>query len=154
MISTKKFSLMAIVLTAALALTGCNQQATKKSGGDDFGPKHKVVIQVSTRDPLTQKIALNNAANLLKHYGPDNVKIEIVAYGPGLSLLTKKSKNSLRVQSLAMSDIRFSACRNTMKKIMRKKGKMPKLTQGVKIVPAGVARIMELQEKGYAYVRP
>jgi intracellular sulfur oxidation DsrE/DsrF family protein len=149
----KKFSFLAIVLMAALAVTGCNQQATKKSDSG-FGPKHKVVIQVSTRDPLTQKIALNNAVNLQKHYGPDNVKVEIVAYGPGLSLLTKKSKNSLRVQSLALSDIRFSACNNTMKKIKRKKGKMPKLTSGVKIVSAGVARIMELQEKGYSYVRP
>ena len=34
------------------------------------------------------------------------------------------------------------------------KGKMPKLAEGVGQVPAGVARILELQEQGYAYIRP
>ncbi len=115
---------------------------------------HKVVIQVSSNDPLTQKIALNNAVNLQKHYGMDNISIEIVAFGPGLGLLTKRSKQAKRVESLAMQDITFSACANTMKKITKKKGKKPALLEGVGIVPAGVARIIELQEQGYSYVRP
>ncbi len=120
----------------------------------DMEPAHKVVIQVSTDDARTQKIALNNAVNLQKEYGMDNVKIEIVAYGPGLSLLTDKSKQAKRVESLASQDIRFSACGNTMKGIKKKTGKEPQLIKGVKVVPAGVGRIMELQEQGYAYVRP
>ncbi len=120
----------------------------------DMGAKHKVVIQVSTDDPRTQKIALNNAVNLQKALGMDNVEVEIVAYGPGLSLLTKKSKQAKRVESLAMQDITFSACANTMKKVEKKKGKKPKLLNGVKVVPAGVLRIMELQEQGYSYIRP
>jgi intracellular sulfur oxidation DsrE/DsrF family protein len=116
--------------------------------------KHKMVIQVSTDDPRTQKIALNNAVNLQKLYGMDNVTIEVVAYGPGLGLLTKKSKQAKRVESLAMQDITFSACSNTMKKIAKKKGKKPVLLEGVGTVNAGVARIMELQEQGYSYLRP
>lgn len=115
---------------------------------------HKVVIQVSTNDAKVQKIALNNAVNLQKLYGMDNVQIEIVAYGPGLSLLTKKSPQSKRVSSLAQSDIRFSACMNTMGKIKRKSGHFPVLTDGVIKVKAGVARIVELEEEGYSYVRP
>ncbi len=115
---------------------------------------HKVVIQVSTDNPRTQKIALNNAVNLQKLYGIDNIKIEIVAYGPGLGLLTNKSKQAKRVKSLALQDITFSACQNTMKKVKRKTGKMPVLLEGVGQVKAGVARIMELQEQGYAYIRP
>ena len=118
------------------------------------GPEHKIVIQVSTDDPRTQKIALNNAVNMQKLYGVDNIAIEIVAYGPGLGLLTKKSGQADRVESLAMSDITFSACGNTMNKVAKKSGKMPVLLEGVGQVPAGVARIMELQEQGYAYVRP
>ncbi len=115
---------------------------------------HKVVIQVSTDDPRTQKIALNNAVNLQKLYGIDNIKIEIVAYGPGLGLLTTKSKQADRVKSLAVQEITFSACHNTMKGVKRKTGKMPVLLEGVGMVTAGVARIIELQEQGYAYVRP
>ncbi len=116
--------------------------------------KHKVVIQVSSDDPTTQKIALNNAVNVQKDLGMDNVDIEIVAYGPGLGLLTVKSEESARVKSLAMQNITFSACGNTMKKVAEKTGKEPQLTEGVKVVSAGVIRIMELQESGYSYVRP
>ncbi len=115
---------------------------------------HKVVIQVSTDDPRTQKIALNNAVNLQKLYGVDNVDVVIVAYGPGLTLLTKQNKQAQRVQSLAMQGVRFNACGNTMKKIAKKTGKKPQIVEGVKVVPAGVARIVELQEQGYAYIRP
>lgn len=118
------------------------------------GAKHKLVIQVSTDDPRTQKIALNNAVNVQKMYGLDNVDVEVVAYGPGLSILTKASKEATRVESLAMQNITFSACGNTMKKVEKKSGKKPVLVEGVRVVPAGVARIMEAQAEGYAYIRP
>jgi intracellular sulfur oxidation DsrE/DsrF family protein len=121
---------------------------------DDDGIKNKIVIQVSTDDPRTQKIALNNAVNLQKALGPDNIKIEIVAYGPGLGLLTGRSPESKRVPSLAMQNITFSACGNTMKKVAKKTGRMPVLVEGVGEVQAGVLRIMQLQQQGYAYVRP
>jgi len=120
----------------------------------DSHTKNKIVIQVSTDDPRTQKIALNNAVNMQKLYGIDNIDIEIVAYGPGLGLLTSKSGQADRVTSLAMQDITFSACGNTMKKVAKKSGKMPELLEGVDQVTAGVARIMVLQQQGYAYIRP
>ena len=115
---------------------------------------HKLVIQVSDDNPTTQKIALNNAVNVQKLFGMDNIAIEVVAYGPGLSILTKKSAESGRVKSLALQNITFSACGNTMAAIEKKTGKKPELTEGVGIVPGGVARIMALQEEGYSYLRP
>ena len=84
----------------------------------------------------------------------DNVDVVVVAYGPGLTLLTKQNKQAQRVQSLAMQGIHFNACGNTMKLIAKKKGKKPQIVEGVKVVPAGVARIAELQGEGYAYIRP
>ncbi len=119
--------------------------------------KHKVVIQVSSADQKTQAIAMNNAVNVQKHYGVDNVEIELVAYGPGLSMLSKNGKHNQRVSSLAQQEIRFTACANTMAEIEeqgKKLGKKLELIGGVEVVPAGVARIMELQQQGYAYIRP
>ena len=114
----------------------------------------KVVIQVSTGDPLAQKIALNNAVNLQKDIGMDNIEIEIVAYGPGLSIMTPKSKESSRIPSLAQQNITFSACNNTIKKVTKKTGKKPTLVEGVSTVPSGAMRIVQLQQQGYSYLRP
>jgi intracellular sulfur oxidation DsrE/DsrF family protein len=137
----KKLFLATTVLFSCLNLFGADKH-------------HHVVIQVSSSDAQVQKIALNNAVNLQKLYGIDNVTVEVVAYGPGLSVLTSNHADSKRVASLAMQDIKFSACNNTMNKIKKKKGKLPILTDGVQIVPAGVGRIVELQEQGYSYIRP
>lgn len=120
----------------------------------ELGAPHKIVIQVSTNDIDTQNLALNNAVNLQKHYGMDNVQIEIVAYGPGLSLFTSGNELSQRVASLAVQEIKLSACGNTIDKLTKKSGKAPDLTAGVGVVPAGVVRIMELHEQGYTYLRP
>ncbi len=117
-------------------------------------PQHKIVLQVSSANPQVQSMALHNAVNLQKQYGMDNIAIEIVAFGPGLSLLTRQSDQAQRVESLVLQNIRFSACHNTMAAIARRTGHMPVLLKGVKVVPAGVGRIMELEEQGYAYVRP
>lgn len=143
-----------VQLVAALALLGGWQMAALAAGMGHMDAQHKVVIQVSTDDARTQAIALNNAVNLQKEYGVDNVDVQIVAYGPGLGILTTKNKNAERVKSLAMQGITFNACGNTMAKIEKKTGHKPQLVQGVKVVPAGVGRIMELEEQGYAYVRP
>ncbi|WP_455203618.1 DsrE family protein [Kaarinaea lacus] len=136
--------LLGLILLTGIAATAIAEEAKQ----------HKMVIQVSTDDARTQKIALNNAVNLQKLYGMDNVSIEVVAYGPGLGLLTSKSDQADRVKSLAMQNITFSACGNTMKKIEKKSGKKPALVEGVGVVDAGVARILALQEQGYAYLRP
>ena len=139
--------LIAMITLAQMAVAG-----NAAMSGD--GPAHKLVIQVSSADPVTHKIALNNAVNMQKAFGMDNIAVEVVAYGPGLTMLTDKSTQAQRVASLAMQDITFSACGNTMKKVAKKSGSMPVLIDGVQVVPAGVQRIMELQEGGYAYIRP
>ena len=47
-----------------------------------------MVFQITTDDPGLQSMALSNVVNIQESYGIDNVEIEVVAYGPGLSLLT------------------------------------------------------------------
>lgn len=140
------------ILIPRLAMLFLLLVGTQAAIGDE--EIHKLVIQVSTDDVRTQNIALNNAVNLQQALGQDNIIIEIVAYGPGLSMLTPMSPVSKRVPSLAMQDITFSACGNTKKAIEKKSGKKVVLVEGVEIVQAGVLRIMELQEQGYSYIRP
>lgn len=94
------------------------------------------------------------AANLQRAFGVDKVDIHVVAYGPGLSVLTQKRTQAKRVPSLACEGIHCGACANTMRAIERKTGKKPVLLDGVKNVPSGVAQALRLQVKGDAYVRP
>lgn len=150
---SRKMLKILTLMTSILLLGACASNGSKgaSAGGDGV---RGLVIQVSSKDPVVQKIALNVAVNVQKAIGIDNVNVEVVAFGPGLSILTKKGKNAKRVESLALQNITFSACANTMKKIEKKKGKKPGLAEGVKIVPAGAIRIMELQEQGYSYIRP
>ncbi len=115
---------------------------------------HKLVVHVPQDDPKSLVQALNIASNVQKELGMDKVHIEVVAQGPGLKLLTTESPHAERVQSLAMHDITFSACGNTMAAIARKAGKEPQLLEGVGKVKAGILRVMELQQQGYSYVRP
>ena len=143
----KQNSLKFLLIALASLLFTINAEAAA-------GAHHKLVIQVSSGDQKAMNIALNNAVNVQKDYGIDNVDVEIVAYGPGLQMLTAKHKLNKRVSSLAQQNITFSACNNTMKAIAKKSGKKPKLTEGVQVVSAGVSRIIELQEEGYSYIRP
>lgn len=151
---------MSLIRYGLLALLGCylfsssSVVLAEEAAQDGFEAKHKVVIQVSSDDPRIHDIALNNAMNLQKGLGMDNVAVEIVAYGPGLKLFTGRSPESLRIPSMAQQNISFTACGNTISKMTQKMGIAPTLVEGVKVVPGGVIRIMELQEQGYAYLRP
>ena len=115
--------------------------------------EHKLVIQISTDDIRAQETALGNIVNLQKHYGMDNIEIELVAFGPGYRMLTPQSSLAPRIASLALQEITFTACMNTLISIKEKTGFMPKLIDGVTTTKAGVARIIELQEDGYSYVK-
>jgi len=114
----------------------------------------KLVIHVPQDDPQSMVQALNMANGVMNALGQGFVDIEIVAQGPGLKLITTKSEQPERVASLVAQGVKFSACGNTMRAIAKKTGKEPQLLPGVGRVPAGVVRVMELEEQGYAYVRP
>ena len=118
------------------------------------GESAKLVIQVSTNDPGKQHLALSNVYNLQKYYGIDNIEIEVVAYGPGISLLYPEGKEAARVRSLMAQDVIFTGCQNTLDTIKASNGKEPQLIDDVEIVRAGVARIIQLQDQGFKYLYP
>ncbi|MDQ7070011.1 MAG: DsrE family protein [Rhodobacterales bacterium] len=123
------------------------------------GVTHYVAIHVSQNDPKVMNMALNNAANVTKYYESkgDTVEIELVAYGPGLTMFVPgKSPVADRIStmSLQFENLSFSACGNTLRKMSAKAGHDIVLMDEAGMVPSGVVRLIELQEQGYAYVRP
>jgi intracellular sulfur oxidation DsrE/DsrF family protein len=114
----------------------------------------KIVLQISDGGEEKQTLLLNVTNNLLKAYGQENVKIEVVAFGPGLRLLFADNAHKDRVQSAAASGVRFSACQNTVAAMTQQLGHAPVLTKEAQPVPAGIVRIVELTADGYTLVRP
>jgi intracellular sulfur oxidation DsrE/DsrF family protein len=82
------------------------------------------------------------------------VDIEIVAYGPGLRLMFAENANAQRLDSLAQSGVRFSACNTTLEGMSKQLGEEPKLNPVATVVPGGIVRIGQLVKQGYIYVKP
>lgn len=123
------------------------------------GKTHKIAVHVDQNDPAVMNMALNNVENVTQYYESkgDKVIVEVVAYGPGLNMyVAGKSPVADRIEtmSLAMQNLTFSACGNTHRKMSEKAGKDVPLLSEVGMVTSGVVRLVELQEEGYAYVRP
>ncbi|OIQ92664.1 DsrE/DsrF-like family protein [mine drainage metagenome] len=113
-----------------------------------------LVLQVSSDDPQTWQLALNNAQNVLQYFGDDKVRVVVVAFGPGLRMLLKDSPVAARIAAQDGEGIEFDACHNTMEGMARKLGHMPELVPAAVVVPAGVVRLMQLEKAGFAYLRP
>ena len=113
----------------------------------------KVVLQLTDNTAQKQVLVLNVADNLLKQYGK-NIELEIVTFGPGLQLLFAENKHNQRVSQLAKKGVKFSACRNTARKMEKMLGKDLELNKYAKETSSGAAKIIELVEKGYILIRP
>jgi len=120
---------------------------------------HRIAVHVDEDDPGRMNMALNNVQNIKAFYDAAGqpVKIEVVAYGPGLHMLradTSPVKDRISAMSLEIEGLTFSACANTMKGMAKKEGREIPLVSESHLVPSGVVRLVELQEEGYSYVRP
>jgi len=116
--------------------------------------ERSVVLQISDANPFKQTLVLNVASNLMKHYGPDQVDVEIVAFGPGLRLLFEDNANAGRIAGLSENGVRFSACSNTLKNVAKQLGYEPALHVNAKPVTAGVVQIIDLIGQGFTLIKP
>lgn len=145
-------------LTTAFALLLCLSMPSAGVVAEDADKpfaEARVVLQLADGDEESQGRVLSVANNLIKHYGgPDFVDIEIVAYGPGISLLYPDSPNRARISSLLANDVRFVSCQNTLDTIERSTGKRPEVIPEAIPVQTGVARIVERAQQGFVIVKP
>ena len=129
------------------------------SNAADTAKEHKIVIQVSGEDPGAMAIALGNAMNAKKYYDDKGEKltVEIVTYGPGITMLrsdTSPVKDRIQEAKMSIPNLTLSMCANSRAATERREGKAIVPLEGVQMVPAGIVRVVELQEMGYAYARP
>jgi intracellular sulfur oxidation DsrE/DsrF family protein len=133
-------ALLAVLLVPSLAYS---QAAAQKP--------NRLALQVSDNDPAKWGLALNNAYNVQQDLGAETTEIEIVVYGPGISMLKAGSPVAARVASAMKSGIKVVACENTM---TAQKLAVADMLPDLAYVPAGVSQLMKRQQQGWAYIRP
>lgn len=144
------FRTLCFTLSSLLIVTAASPALSADISMADY----KYVLHIDDMDPSKQELVLNNVHNLLEAYPPGAVEVEVVAYGPGLRLLFANNVNAKRIESLAMSGVRFSACGNTLKGMTKLLGEAPKLNPAATVVPGGIVRIGQLAKQGYIYIKP
>ncbi|MDB5637445.1 MAG: hypothetical protein JWP51_2353 [Bradyrhizobium sp.] len=121
--------------------------------------QHDLILQVNTNDPAAMNLALNNAMNVTQYYKElgQNVKIEIVTFGPGLHMLrddTSPVKARIEAMALSTPEVSFKACGNTQENMHKAENKDIPIIPQAQVVKSGVVRVMERQEQGWTYVKP
>jgi intracellular sulfur oxidation DsrE/DsrF family protein len=150
-----------IIVLASISLVSEGLSANTKAPPAPKPLSHRVLIQVNQNDPAVMNLALNNATNVIEYYRTrgENVNVDVVTYGPGLHMLsTDTSPVQDRIKNLKNlafpSKIQFSACNNTKENMEKKEGHPIAVLSEAIVVPSGVVRLMEQQEKGWSYVKP
>ena len=116
--------------------------------------EHRLVLQLSDDSEGKQHQVLNNAENVMKVFGPDKVAIEVVTFGPGITMLQEGNSNAEHIRSLKVQGVVFDVCQNTIDTWEKNNGKPFPISAQARRVPSGVAQIMTLVEHGYTPVRP
>jgi len=139
-------------VVAALVLVWSVAQASHLA---EQPKRHKIFYHLDEPGVERAKAVLVNIENHVSVVGWKNIEaFELVVHGPALrTFLAKDMDPDVRgkLETLLAGGLRFDACQNTM---ARQKIEVKDLIEGVTPVPSGVVRVMELQEAGYAYIRP
>jgi uncharacterized protein len=114
-------------------------------------PKHHVVFQLSEPDGAAWSSLPIHVNNVIKALAEDGgSQIEVVFYGPGLTMLTKASESYEQLlKQLSEKGVKLLACRNAMK---MRNVKSEDLFPFAGEVDSGIAEIVRKQESGWAYI--
>ena len=143
-----------LAIALALLLAGVTAAGASHLGD---GKKHRIVYQLDDPGADRAKFVLNNIANHVKGVGGfANIEaLELVVFGPALKEFVRKGIDpEIRqaLEALQAQGVVFGACGNTMRGM---NVTLEQLAPSAKALPqGGVVRVMELQEKGFTYIRP
>lgn len=114
---------------------------------------YQAVFHVDLDENKRLDLALANVANLLKAIPGQSYDLVILFNGPAVTLLKKEQSAAQEeaIVNLQKEKVVLKACNNALTKFQV----APEdLVAGVEIVPAGIVELIDLQKKGYAYIKP
>ncbi len=156
-----KLALHKTVLLFAAAMLMLGMSTAQAGNAKNGYNKQKVVYHVNNIH--SAKGAFRNIKNHLNAVGDENLEIVVVTHSSGAFALVdgamgKKDKKTGKVYNfndtiagLANRGVKFQICANT---IRGKKIDKNKVSEYAEIVPSGVAQVVDLEQKGYYYLKP
>ncbi|NPA39679.1 MAG: hypothetical protein GXO57_04465 [Thermodesulfobacteria bacterium] len=113
--------------------------------------KKGVVFHLDLNDVNIFQLCINNIKNFLPY--AKGKEVAVVANGTAVKLFLKDSSEEFKddLEELVKNGVKFFVC---SKAIFANKIEKSKLFNFCEIVPAGIAKIVELQEEGYIYIKP
>ena len=143
------------ILAALVALLALGAWAAEATHSKEYAKKHKIFYHLNEAGNAKAIAVLTNIQNHVDTVGWQNIEaLELVVHGPALrTFLAKDLDPEVRgkLETLMAGGLRIDACQITLR---RQKLDARELLEGLTAVPSGVVRVMELQELGYAYVKP
>ena len=114
---------------------------------------YRAVLHIDLDDVKPFTIALSNASNLLRGISGQHYDLIMLFNGPAVSLLQAEVCAPYReeIQRLQQARVSFKVCRNALNRFNINPDQ---LIDGCEIIPAGVVALIELQQNGYAYIKP
>jgi len=143
------------ILAALVALLALGAWAAEATHSKEYAKKHKIFYHLNEAGNAKAIAVLTNIQNHVDTVGWQNIEaLELVVHGPTLkTFLAKDLDPEVRgkLEKLMAGGLRIDACQITLG---RQHLEARDLVEGLTAVPSGVVRVMELQELGYAYVKP
>ena len=140
----------ALLIAGAAAISAHAADASAPVATAPAPTREQAIFAVSDADPAKWNLTLGNIANALDGIGADKADIELVVYGPGITMLRKDSAVADKLAAVLARGVRIAACQNSMRGFNIEAAD---LAPGVGVVPAGVVELIRREHAGYAYVR-
>ncbi|MGB9806164.1 MAG: DsrE family protein [Thermoproteota archaeon] len=111
----------------------------------------KVIFHVDVDSSSILSMALKNVGNLLRYSNGTNKEVGIVANGSAVRLFQKGTPYENELKELFNKGVKIYSCNVSLETLNIKKDHVLEICE---VVPSGVVKIVELQERGYAYIKP
>lgn len=149
----KKLSMATLLLGLGMTQVSVADYVAPNITHDPF-MRQQVVYQMNTADVAEQAQTMRYVKNHLATLGKDNGEIQVVVFGPGISLLSSEDeKLNADISALRAQGVKFAVCNNTLKAKNIDFHQLHQVTEQ-DIVPSGVVEVVFLQQRGFTYFRP
>ncbi len=155
-------TVMALLVCVLIGTAHAGQSETDKSDPKgELGQKMaaqaqikcKVVFHLDWDQPERLVLALENIKNLFKEVPAQQCQVSVVANGKAVILFRKDKvgERASDMTELHKLGVHFKMCRNAM---VKNKIEKSDLFEVCEVVPAGILELINLQQEGFAYVKP